>query len=434
MERFDGKTLIFLDGSAVAIPAVERAKELGIKTIVANYYDELRSPAKAHADIALKADFTDLDGLVEICKENKVDGMFQGWTDSHLPVYAVLCERMSWPCYGTKEQFEICANKDLFKQTCIRYGVPVAKEYSLCFDDEHLVGIENVTLPVIVKPTDSSGSRGVYVCRTIDELEENYRKAWDISPSHSVAVEDYLVGQHVNIYYTLSKGNIYLSAMCDRYVDYHDGVGAPMPVCLIHPSQFLSEFEEEVDPKLKDMFRGMGMKDGIAFVQGFHCDNGTFAIYEMGYRPNGGATYSLIDACSGYNQLDMLIRFALTGAMGEEEKLKVQTPHFKKIAVNYVISTKNVNIIRGGVRGLDAVRKLPEVVDVVQKEYGGNQSSGTRPHDIAFVLMVVDSYEQLNTVLRKIKALVTIESVDEGYLPIASFDAVNKTVQGCMEQ
>lgn len=80
------------------------------------------------------------------------------------------------------------------------------------------------------------------------------------------------------------------------------------------------------------------------------------------------------------------------------------------------------------------MRKLPEVVDVVQKEYGGNQSSGTRPHDIAFVLMVVDSYEQLNTVLRKIKALVTIESVDEGYLPIASFDAVNKTVQGCMEQ
>ena len=266
MERFDGKTLIFLDGSAVAIPAVDRAKELGIKTIVVNYYDEFHSPAKTHADIALKADFMNLNKLVEICKKYKVDGMFQGWTDSHLPVYADLCEQMGWPCYGTKAQFEICSNKDLFRQTCIQYGVPVAKEYDLHFDEDHLDGINNVKFPVIVKPTDSSGSKGVFTCRTKKELEKNYRKAWNISPSHTVAVEDYLVGQHVNIYYTFSKGNIYLSAMCDRYVDYHDRIGAPMPVCLIHPSQYLSEFEEKVDPKLKEMFHGLRMKNGIAFV------------------------------------------------------------------------------------------------------------------------------------------------------------------------
>ena len=93
-----------------------------------------------------------------------------------------------------------------------------------------------------------------------------------------------------------------------------------------------------------------------------------------------------------------------------------------------------MQISSGGVRGLDSVRILPEVVDLVQKEYGGNQSSGTRPHDIAFVLFVVDSDEQLNAVIEKIKSLITVESVDEGYLPIASFDAVNKVVRGCNEQ
>ena len=433
MERFDGKTLIFLDGSAVAIPAVDRAKELGIKTIVVNYYDEFHSPAKTHADIALKADFMNLNKLVEICKKYKVDGMFQGWTDSHLPVYADLCEQMGWPCYGTKAQFEICSNKDLFRQTCIQYGVPVAKEYDLHFDEDHLDGINNVKFPVIVKPTDSSGSKGVFTCRTKKELEKNYRKAWNISPSHTVAVEDYLVGQHVNIYYTFSKGNIYLSAMCDRYVDYHDRIGAPMPVCLIHPSQYLSEFEEKVDPKLKEMFHGLGMKNGIAFVQGFRCYNNSFAIYEMGYRANGGATYSLIDACSGYNQLDMLIRFALTGEMGEDEKLQVQSPHFKQIAVNYVISTPNKGIKRGGIHGLEKVRELPEVVDVVQKEFGGNKSSGTRPHDIAFVLLTVVSMEQLSSVLNIIKNLISVEDEDGNILPIAFFDATNFKVKGSMD-
>lgn len=434
MERFDGKTLIFIDGSALAIPAVERAKELGIRTVVVNYYDEMHAPAKSHADVALKADFSDVDGLEKICREYKVDGMFQGWTDSHLPVYADLCSRMGWPCYGTNEQFEICANKDLFKQTCIRYGVPVAREYDLRFDGEDLDVTDDVLFPVIVKPTDSSGSRGVYVSRTKEELKENYKKAWDISPSHQVAVEDYLVGQHVNIYYTLSDGEIYLSAMADRHVDYHDRVGAPMPVCLIHPSRFLSEYEEKVDQKVRDMFRGMGMKNGICFVQGFRCDNGAFAVYEMGYRPNGGATYSLIDACSGYNQMDMLIRFALTGNMGDEEKLKAQTPHFSKVAVNYVISVKNTEIVPGGVRGMDEVRKIPGVVDVVQQDFGGNKpAAGTRPHDVAFVLIVAESMEDLNEILKKVRDAITVESVSEGYLNIAAFDAIELKVKGCLE-
>ena len=430
MERFDGKTLIFLDGAAVAIPAVERAKELGIRTIVVNYYDELRSPAKTHADIAIKADFLDIDGLVGICKEYHVDGMFQGWTDSHLPVYAELCERMGWPCYGTKEQFEICTNKELFKQTCIRYGVPVAREYKVQFDGEHLTGTDHVEFPVVVKPTDSSGSRGVRVCRSEKELEDGFKKAWKISPSHSVTVEDYLVGQHVNIYYTFSNGNAYLSAMCDRYVDYHNVTGAPMPVCLIHPSQYLSDFERTVDPKIRAMFRGMGMQNGIAFVQGFRCDNGLFAVYEMGYRPNGGATYSLIDACSGYNQLNMLIRFALTGDMGEESALKNQSPHFDKMAINYVISTPDVEIKRNGVHGLNEVRALPEVVDVVQKEFGGNKPSGTRPHDIAFILIVVESLEQLDSVLKRIGSYISVEGKRGEKLRIATFDPLTKEVAG----
>lgn len=431
MERFDGKTLLFLDGSAIAVPAVLRAKELGIKTIVANYYSEERSPAKKYADIALEVDFTNIEALLNICSEYKIDGMFQGWTDSHLPVYAELCKNMGWFCYGTKEQFEICANKDLFKKTCIKYNVPVAKDYILSYNNGILNGIDEVKFPVIVKPTDSSGSRGVYVCRNLDDLEKNYKKAWDISPSHSVAVEDYLVGQHVNIYYTISNGEIYLSAMADRYVDYHNRIGAPMPVCLIHPSDYLSDFEKNVNPSICNMFRGIGMKNGIAFVQGFRCNDGGFAIYEMGYRPNGGATYSLINACLGYNQLDMLIRFALTGDMGDEEKLKKQTPHYDRIAVNYVISTKNEAIKVGGVSGLDRISELPEVVDVVQKEYGGNTVSGERPHDVAFVLLVVDNLEQLDRVLKTIGECITIESVSGEVLPISKYDPLNKNVIGC---
>ena len=122
--NLQGKTLLFLDGSGLAVSAVKRAKELGVKTIVANYYSPEISPAKLVADEQWNVNFSEIDKMVELIKENHIDGIFVGWTDSHLPFYVELCEKAGLPCCGTKEQFDILSNdKRRFKQTCIEYGV-----------------------------------------------------------------------------------------------------------------------------------------------------------------------------------------------------------------------------------------------------------------------------------------------------------------------
>ncbi len=425
MKDFKGKKLLFLDGSPLAVPAVNRAKELGIYTIVANYYDKSVSVAKQYADEAWDINFSDIPETVKKMKEAGVDGIFQGWTDSHLPSYAALCDAAGFFCYGTAEQFDICINKDKFKKVCRENGVPVAEEYNPVFDSNGELDIGKmgaIRYPVIVKPADSSGSRGIYICKDSEELKNYFGKALDISPSKTVLIEQYITGQHVNIYYTLSDGDIYLSAMADRYVDYLDYQSAPVPVLLVHPSKYLGDFENGVDRKIREMFKTLGMKNGIAFVQGFRCDNGEFVIYEMGYRPNGGGTYSLINACSGYNQLDMLISFSLTGKMGEEEKLREQSPHFDRKALMYVVSAGTENI--GVFKGLDEIRHLDSVVDVIPVRFPDEHNKGLGSHSriAAYILFTANDTEDAEKTLSSVYRLIDIRNREGISMPVIHAD------------
>ena len=426
MKNFTGKKLLFLDGSSLAIPAINRAKSMGIHTIVANFYDKNVSIGKQYADEAWDIDYTNTEATARKMKECGVDGIFQGWTDSHLPDYAALCKAVGLYCYGTKEQFDICINKDKFKKACKENGVPIAEEYVPELDNGGELQTEkigNIKYPVIVKPVDSSGSRGIYVCKNAKELRENYKKALEVSPSKNVLIEQYITGQHVNMYYTISCGTAYLSAMADRYVDYLGYQSAPLPVLLVHPSKYLDEFELKVNQRITDMFNKMGMKNGIAFVQGFHCDNGDFVIYEMGYRPNGGGTYSLIEACSGYNQIDMLINFAFTGEMGEEKKLEQQSPHFDKKALMFVVSTTTDNISRFD--GLEQVRKLERVVDVIPVRFPNENNKGIGSHSriAAYILFTGDNKTEIENTLNSIYELIEIRDQDGAPMPIVHADA-----------
>lgn len=425
MKDYSGKKLLFLDGSALAIPAIIRAKELGIKTVVANYYDKSISVGKQYSDEAWDIDYTNIESIVRKMKEAHVDGIFQGWTDSHLPYYAALCEAAGFYCYGDRKLFDICINKDKFKKVCRENDVPVAEEYSPYFDEQGTLDMERmdeIKYPVIVKPTDSSGSRGIFVCKDETELIDNFKKALSVSPSKTVLIEQYITGQHVNMYYTLCNGTSYLSAMADRHVDYLNYQSAPVPVLLVHPSKYLDSFEEKVDLKIRRMFKKLGMENGIAFIQGFRCDNGEFVIYEMGFRPNGGGTYSLINACSGYNQIDMLINFALTGEMGEEELLKKQSPHFEEKALMFVVSTntKNIDIFNG----LDKVKQLPSVVDVIPVRFPHEHNNGLGSHSriAAYVLFTGVDKADIEKTLESIYDLIDIRDQDGKPMPIAHAD------------
>lgn len=407
--EIQGKKLLLIGGVNHSIEIIKAAHEMGVLVYVADYNED--TPAKKAADKEFNVSTIDIDALEKLCYSEGVDGIITGFIDSMLPYTQKICERMGFPFWASSEQLDICINKDRFKKACRYYDVPVIEEYNITDENGNIDKrkLEGIKFPVLVKPVDNSGSRGVFVCRNEEELCDRYYEALKYSKRKSVLIEQYVEGHHVNVYYTLSQGNIVLSAMADRYVDYLDKRAAPIPVLLVHPSKYLDDYEMMVDTKVKKLFHALGMKDGVAFVQGFRCDDGTFVIYEMGYRLNGGGTYALINACQGFDQLKSLINYSLTGMMGDNKSLLTVTPHFDTYGVNYIVSKQIEGEILE-IQGLDKVKALPNVCRVIQVRFVGDKivGKGGSAQIIAYVLFTAESQQEIDVTVKTIKRLVKI--------------------------
>ena len=164
-----GKRLLILGGSRISCEIVKHARAMGITTGVTDWYSLETSPAKQMADEAYFVSTSNIEEIVDLINSRSFDGVITGFTDSTLPYYAEICERAGLPAYGTKEQFEVFTDKTRYKKLLEQFEIPTIPEYNVdgAYFEE---AFEKIDYPVIVKPADGSGSKGITVCHNQDEL------------------------------------------------------------------------------------------------------------------------------------------------------------------------------------------------------------------------------------------------------------------------
>ena len=353
--KFLGKRLLIMGGMQISCEIVRKAQSMGIFTIVADYYPVEKSPAKVIADKAIEVSVTDVDAVVKVIEEEAVDGVIVGFNDMLLPFYAEICEKTGLPCYGTKEQFETLIAKDQYKALCRQFGVPTIPEYDINDID--------IKYPVLVKPVDSSGSRGITICHNYEELTVAVETGCNASKTGKVLIERYMDGREVTVFWTFQDGNYYLSALGNRHVKHNQGMDViPLPVGYTFPSVYLPKYRKEVEENCKAMFRHLGIKDGMMFMQ-CKVEDGTCYVYDLGFRLTGSLEYKILERVCGYNPLEMMIRFALTGKMGEESIAEKAIPEFKTPAFNVSCLCAPGTI--KAITGVDDVKQMTEVEDAV---------------------------------------------------------------------
>ena len=406
-----GKKLLFFDGSSLAGSAIKRAKELGVTTIVANFYDPDKSPAKLIADEQWKVDFSDVDHMVALIKEHGIDGIFVGWTDSHLPYYAQICEMAGLPCCGTVEQFDILSNdKRRFKQTCVEYGVPTIPEYQLdtSFKREDL---DKITYPVLVKPADESGSRGIRRCDSEEELVSYYAELYEHSKSKKILVEKYIdCPNEIYIHYTVQDGYCSLSSTFMKQKALGENKVASSAILHVFPSSFIDLYRETAEPAVVHMFESLGLKNGIVMMQGFIHEN-QFYFYESGLRMGGEQFYVFANPINGINALDMMIEFSVTGKMTCGNAKEQDNPKFTKTCCNYYITLNGGTI--SSISGIEEVEAMPQVLQNATFKKLGDVISTTNSLDrVIYRLHVMDDTpEALAATLEKISH--TLRILDE---------------------
>ena len=313
VKEFKGKKLLILGGNPETVPLVEIANGMGIQTVVSSARHT--DPAKRAAWKAYDVDGMDVPGLVALAKEEQVDGVLVGVADILVPAYCKVCEALELPCYATQQIVDVFAFKDVFKATCERFGVHGIPEFYLDADMKR-EDLDKIEYPVMVKPVDNGGGVGMTVAYNEDELRKGVEEALENSKKKRFIVEKYMQCDDMGMYYTFKDGYCSASCIYDRYTtDEQPGLSR---VCLggTYPSKHLEEYFERMHPNALRLFKEIGIKNGVLMLSGFY-ENGEFYVYDTGFRLQGEAPHLLMKAIHGFDQREMLIRFALTGSEGD---------------------------------------------------------------------------------------------------------------------
>ena len=305
---FKGKKLLVLAGASVHNKVVRTAKEMGLYVIVSDYLEPNLSPAKQLADESWMYSITDVDAIVERCKEEHVDAVLSFCIDPAQKPYQQICEKLNIPCYATKEQFEVFTDKRLFKDFCINHNVDVIPDYS---EEDILNGIAEY--PLFIKPSICRGSRGQSICYTKEEALEGLKLAKELSADGKCICEKYMGGkQDIASAFFVVDGEPYQVKFGDRYLGRpEDGLDKQV-MCTKFPSDFTPTFEAKVQQRVKDMIKALGIKFGPVFLQGF-VDGETIRYYDPALRMPGGDYDLVLKAATGFDTVKSLIHFALTG-------------------------------------------------------------------------------------------------------------------------
>lgn len=393
MEELKGKRLLVLGATGLICDAVKIAKQLGVYTIVTDYYPD--APAKKIADKSYDVSTVDIDALEKIAHDEHIDGVFTGFSDVNLHSALDLCERLDLPFYANREQIAVTTNKLTFKDLCRKYNVPTVPQYEL---DSRLLPehLSKIKYPVMVKPADSYASKGCTVCQNEEELKLAVEKALTFSASKQVIVERFMDAafcEDVGICYIFVDGTPHLVYNGDRYTNAEQKGLAPLTSAVIAPSYFVDEYMQTVDHNTKEMFKALGMKNGRASIQAFHDEDGYY-FYEMGFRLTGGRQYFVVREESGIDEVVALIQYALTGKM-QIDNIEQVTPKYKNHYCDLVLICSAGTISR--ITGIDEVRADPRVLDVAQLSDVGKviKAEGTQNQVLARVCIKEESREKL---------------------------------------
>ena len=404
MEELKGKKLLILGGNALTMDIVEKAKDLGVYTIVTDWNSIERSPAKRIADEYWNISLLDYDALIKNIKVSGVNGIITGFTDSYLSPYQHLCELNGFPCYATKKQFEWTLDKAKFKAKCKQYGVPVVTEYSLKdFNPKQITK----TNRIIIKPVDNSGSRGICICDNPEDFQKMLTYSLEFSKKKQVVIERYMDCDDISFEYTIQDGEVTLSAICDRYI-YRTKYAGSVTSKLIYPSKYLHEYLATTDEKVCRMFHEEGLQNGVLFMQAF-AENGKFYFYEMGYRLSGGRHYIFTEKENKRNAAKELVRFALTGSMSSERLADKINPSFKDVCCQLSLLGKSERIAR--ITGVDSIEAMPEDLEASYYYSEGDKigKQGTTAQIFARIHITAESQGIIDKTVSRIKETLIVE-------------------------
>lgn len=298
------KRLAIIGASYLQEPLVKKAKDMGLYTICFAWAD-----GATCADICDKfydISIVEKERILEICQEEKIDGIATIASDVAAPTVAYIANRMG--LVGNDYEAALRANnKYLMRNAFIEAGVPCPL-YKMVTSVQELEWT-NWNYPLIVKPSDRSGSLGVTKVHSESELEQAVDKALSVSFKKQAMVEEFIEGREISVEFISYNGTHYPLQITDKVT-----TEAPHFVELEHhqPSSLSPEMFDKIYSITKNALNALGITNGASHSEYKITKDGRIAVMEIGGRMGGDFIGSdLVHLSTGYDFLKGVVEVAL---------------------------------------------------------------------------------------------------------------------------
>ena len=429
------KTLLLMGGGAYVKGIQKYKDEKGFRVIALGR--DADTPIAKISEMFYHVDTQNVDEVVEIVKKEGVDGIFVGSSEVNIDPAITVSERTGCHFYANREQWDIISDKAEFKKLARKYGVPVPKDFYVT-EEFKREDLERIEYPVIVKPVDSSGARGMNVCYNEEELKKYYLEALTWSKSKKIVVEELITGgKEVFLHYTIQDGEFSLSMGFTKFkVNSTEREYVSLPIFHMYPSSHIDTYIEKIDAAARKMFSEIGLKNGIVMLQGFDID-GEFKFFESGFRMGGEQMYVFTDHQNNVNSLECMINYALTGKMADFKISERDNAKFKWPCCNYYVPLKAGVITK--VEGLEEVEAMENVLNNTRMFNIGDEILDTNALERVCMRLHVygKTAEELAEALVKISATLRIldQNGNEMQIEHLEYDRCLQAIkEGCLLQ
>ncbi|MDO5100740.1 MAG: ATP-grasp domain-containing protein [Eubacteriales bacterium] len=359
------KKALILGSDYGTIDMAREAKKMGVYVITSDLMDT--SPTKEMSDEAWQISTTDIDLLEAKCREQNVTAIMVGASDFNIHCARKLCKRLGLPIYCESDlAWKVATDKSKFKEICKQVGAPIAEDIDFSEDmsDEELAKIK---FPVVVKPVDKSGNRGMSYCYNIQQLREAYRYAKSVSENSTILVERQLHGPEWTVNYIMADGEIQLFSFLREH--HQPGELANLYSLMNSSAGHQKQYIEETNDKVIEVLKAAGFKEGLAWVEVMLDDDGHFYLIESGYRYGGDMIYTPYEHVCGFNSIKWMVEISL-GIEHKKEDLPqpLNNTFIGTGASYYLFATKDDMIDR--IIGLEEVAEIDGVTIDMPKRIG----------------------------------------------------------------
>lgn len=298
------KKLAIIGASYLQLPLVNKAKEMGINTICFAW--EEGAVCKELCNKFYPISIIDKDTILKICQDEKIDGITTIASDTAVVTVNYVASRMGLRS-NPDEYSEVTTNKYKMRQCFMDNDVPSPK-FTLADSSNHyqIIGFK---FPLIVKPTDRSGSRGVEKVLDPVQLEEAIVRAQNESFEHKAIIEEFVTGREISVESISYEGKHNVLQITDKVT-----TGAPFFVELEHhqPSTLAEDIKHRVREIVLHALDALHIQYGASHAELKITEDGDIRVIEIGARMGGDFIGSnLVELSTGYDFLRGVIEVAL---------------------------------------------------------------------------------------------------------------------------